>query len=110
MASLKDKSCIVGVGETEYSRQSGRSTRAMAVEAVGNAMRGAGRGKDGVDGMMSDQSGDSVFASWVAPDLGMRLNFYMDVFGGGSSTEALIGLAMGAIEAGLRHAAERFRA
>ena len=53
MASLKDKYCIVGVGETEYSRQSGRSTRAMAVEAVGNAMRDAGLGKDGVDGMMS---------------------------------------------------------
>ena len=25
MASLKDKYCIVGVGETEYSRQSARS-------------------------------------------------------------------------------------
>jgi len=109
MASLKDKYCIVGVGETEYSRQSGRSTRAMAVEAVGNAMRDAGLGKDGVDGMMSYQSGDSVFANWVAPDLGMRLNFYMDVFGGGSSTEALIGLAMGAIEAGMCHTVAIFR-
>jgi acetyl-CoA acetyltransferase len=51
--ALKDKYCIVGVGETEYSRQSARSTRAMAVEAVRNAMRDAGLGKDGVDGMMS---------------------------------------------------------
>src|SRR5262247_2850434 len=109
MASLKDKYCIVGVGETEYSRQSARSTRAMAVEAVGNAMRDAGLGKDGVDGMMSYQSGDSVFANWVAPDLGIRLNFYMDVFGGGSSTEALIGLAMGAIEAGMCHTVAIFR-
>ena len=74
MATLKDKYCIVGVGETEYSRQSARSTRAMAVEAVRNAMRDAGLGKDGVDGMMSYQSGDSVFANWVAPDLGIRLN------------------------------------
>ena len=109
MASLKDKYCIVGVGETEYSRQSGRSTRAMAVEAVGNAMRDAGLGKDSVDGMMSYQSGDSTFGNWVAPDLGIRLNFYMDVFGGGSSTEALIGLAMGAIEAGMCHTVAIFR-
>jgi acetyl-CoA acetyltransferase len=109
MASLKDKYCIVGVGETEYSRQSARSTRAMAVEAVRNAMRDAGLGKDGVDGMMSYQSGDSVFANWVAPDLGIRLNFYMDVFGGGSSTEALVGLAMGAIEAGMCHTVAIFR-
>ncbi|HTG11569.1 MAG TPA: hypothetical protein VK746_12285, partial [Candidatus Eisenbacteria bacterium] len=109
MASLKDKYCIVGVGETEYSRQSARSTRAMAVEAVRNAMRDAGLGRDGVDGMMSYQSGDSVFANFVAPDLGLRLNFYMDVFGGGSSTEALVGLAMGAIEAGMCHTVAIFR-
>ena len=93
MTSLKDKYCIVGVGETEYSRHSGRSTRAMAVEAVRNAMRDAGLDKTGVDGIMSYQSGDSTFGNFVAPDLGIRLNFYMDVFGGGSSTEALIGLA-----------------
>src|SRR5690349_22411149 len=74
MASLKDKYCIVGVGETEYSRHSGRSTRAMAVEAVRNAMRDAGLDKTGVDGIMSYQSGDSTFGNFVAPDLGIRLD------------------------------------
>ena len=97
MASLKDKYCIVGVGETEYSRRSNRSTRAMAVEAIGKAMADAGLGKDGVDGMMSYQGGDSTTSNWICADLGLRLNFYMDVFGGGSSTEALIGMAMGVI-------------
>src|SRR5258705_13300288 len=33
----------------------------------------------------------------------------MDVFGGGSSTEALVGLAMGAIEAGMCHTVAIFR-
>src|SRR4030095_9356914 len=98
---LKDKYCIVGVGETEYSRRSNRSTRAMAVEAVKKAMADAGLKPTQVDGMMSYQAGDSPPANWVAPDLGIRLNFYMDVMGGGSSTEALIGLAIGAIEAGM---------
>ena len=37
MPGLKDRYCIVGVGETEYSRHSGRSTRAMAVEAIRKA-------------------------------------------------------------------------
>ncbi|PYM57544.1 MAG: thiolase [Candidatus Rokuibacteriota bacterium] len=101
MASLKDKYCIVGVGETEYSKHSGRSTRAMAVEAARKAMVDAGLSAKDVDGMMSYQGGDSTPANWVAPDLGIRLNFYMDVVGGGSSTEALVGLAMGAIEAGM---------
>ena len=109
MAGLKDKYCIVGVGETEYSRESRRSTRAMAVEAVRKAMDDAGLASAQVDGMMSYQSGDSTPAPWVSGDLGLRLNFYMDVFGGGSSTEALVGLAIGAIEAGMCNTVALFR-
>jgi acetyl-CoA acetyltransferase len=107
--SLRDKYCIVGVGETEFSKNSGRTTRAMAVEAVRKAMIDAGLNARDVDGMMSYQSGDSTPGNWVAPDLGIRLNFYMDVVGGGSSTEALIGLAIGAIEAGMCHTVALFR-
>jgi len=51
-----------------------------------------------------------VFAPFVAGDLGIRLDFYMDVFGGGSSTEALVGIAMGVIEAGLCKTVVIFRA
>ncbi len=109
MKTLRDKYCIVGVGETEYSRNSGRTTRAMAVEAVRAAMRDAGLGPGDVDGMMSYHGNDSTPANWVAPDLGIRLNFYMDVMGGGSSTEALVGLAMGAIEAGMCRTVALFR-
>src|SRR5260370_1038645 len=98
---LRDKYCIVGVGETEYSRGSNRTTRALAVEAVRNAILDAGLTARDVDGMMDYQGGDSTLANHVASDLGIRLNFYMDVMGGGSSTEALVGLAMGAIEAGM---------
>ena len=109
MAGLKDRYCIVGVGETEYSKRSNRSTRAMAVEAIKKAMADAGLKAADVDGMMSYQGGDSTPANWVSGDLGLRLNFYMDVFGGGSSTEALIGLAMGAIEAGMCKTVALFR-
>jgi acetyl-CoA acetyltransferase len=109
MKSLRDRYCIVGVGETEYSRHSGRSTRAMAVEAVRNAMRDAGVRARDVDGMMSYQTNDSTVSNWVAPDLGIRLDFFMDVLGGGSSTEALVGLAIGAIEAGMCHTVALFR-
>ncbi len=110
MNSLRDRYCIVGVGETEYSRNSGRSTRALAVEAVRKAITDAGLRAADVDGMLSYQIGDSTPSNWVAPDLGIRLNFYMDVVGGGSSTEALVGLAMGAIEAGMCRTVAIFRA
>src|SRR2546430_595246 len=81
----------------------------MAVEAIRKAILDAGLRASDVDGMMSYQNGDSTPANWVAPDLGIRLNFYMDVVGGGSSTEALIGLSMGAIEAGMCRTVAIFR-
>jgi len=109
VSGLRNRYCIVGVGETEYSRDSGRTTRAMAVEAIRAAVLDAGLGPGQVDGMLSYQLADSTPAPWVAADLGLRLNFYMDVLGGGSSTEALIGLAMGAIEAGMCETVALFR-
>src|SRR5580692_2090840 len=107
---LRDKYAIVGVGETEYMRGSGKTTRALATWAVRNAIADSGLKPADVDGMLSYQSGDSTFAPFVAGDLGIRLNFYMDVFGGGSSTEALVGIAMGVIEAGMCKVVVIFRA
>lgn len=98
---LRDRYAIVGVGETEYLRGGGRTTRAMATIAVRRAIEDAGLEPSDVDGMLSYQTGDSTYAPFVAGDLGIRLNFYMDVFGGGTSTEALVGIAMGVIEAGM---------
>src|SRR3954447_16875718 len=98
---LRDKYAIVGVGETTYTRGSGKTTRALGTWAVRNAILDAGLKASDIDGMLSYQSGDSTFAPFIAGDLGIRLNFYMDVFGGGSSTEALVGIAMGVIEAGM---------
>ncbi len=109
MPGLRDKYAIVGIGQTEFSKNSGRTTRALAVEAVRMAMIDAGLKPDGIDGMMSYSMNDSTASPTVAGDLGIRLNFYMDVSGGGSSIEALIGLAMGAIEAGMCKAVVLFR-
>jgi acetyl-CoA acetyltransferase len=107
---LRDKYAIVGVGETTYTRGSGKTTRALGTWAVRNAIQDAGLKPADIDGMLSYQSGDSTFAPFIAGDLGMRLNFYMDCFGGGSSTEALVGIAIGVIEAGLCKCIAIFRA
>lgn len=98
---LRDKYAVVGIGETAYTRGAGRTTRSMAHEALRNAMADAGLGPKDVDGLMSYQMADAVTSPFVGADLGLRLNFYMDVVGGGASVEALIGLAIGAIEAGM---------
>ena len=106
---LRDKYAIVGVGETPYTRGSGKTTRAMGSFAVRAAMADAGLKNTEIDGMLSYQGVDSTFGPMIAGDLGIRLNFYMDVFGGGSSTEALIGIAIGVIEAGMCKTVAIFR-
>ena len=108
-SALKDKYSIVGIGETDYTRGSGRSTRALAIEAIRNAVTDAGLKMQDIDGMLSYHGGDSVNSSTLAYDMGAQLNFYMDCSGGGSSTEALIGLATGAIEAGMCETVAIFR-
>jgi acetyl-CoA acetyltransferase len=108
---LRDRYAIAGVGETPYTRGSGRTTRALATLAVRNAIEDAGLRPSDVDGMMSYSFGnDSTSSMLVAGDLGVRLNFYMDVSGGGSSTEALVGIAIGVIEAGMCSTVAIFRA
>ena len=90
---LRGKYAICGVGETTYRRGSNETTRALGTWAVKNAMDDAGMTADDVDGMLSYSGNDSTFSTFIAGDLGIRLNFYMDVHGGGSLTEALIGIA-----------------
>ncbi len=107
---LRGKYAIVGVGETEYMRGSGCTTRTLGTRAVRAAIVDAGLKPGDVDGMLSYSNNDSTPATVIAGDLGIRLNFYMDVYGGGSSTEALVGIAIGVIEAGLCKTVAIFRA
>jgi acetyl-CoA acetyltransferase len=108
---LADKYAVVGVGETAFMRGngSGRSTRALGTQSVRAAILDAGLTPADIDGMLSYSNNDSTFAPMIAGDLGIRLNFYMDVYGGGSSTEALVGIAIGVIEAGLCKTVAIFR-
>jgi len=106
---LADRYAIVGVGETAYLRGGGRTTRAMATTAISNAMADAGLNAGQIDGMLSYSMGDSTPSTFVAGDLGIRPNFFMDCMGGGSSTEALVGIAIGVIEAGMCQTVAIFR-
>ena len=107
---LRNRYAIVGVGETEYMRGSEYSTRSLATWAMANALADAGLQAADIDGMLSYSLNDSTFSQFVAADMGMRLNFFMDAYGGGSSTEALIGIAIGVIEAGMCNTVAIYRA
>lgn len=100
MGPLTDKYCIVGVGETPHMRPSNRTTLSMALEAVKNACDDAGINPRDIDGITSYNAMDSTSGMAIATALGMRLNYQVDIGGGGSSTEALIAHAVGLLEGG----------
>ena len=89
MGALTDKYCIVGVGETPHMRPSNRTTLSMACEAISKAIADAGLKPQDIDGLTSYQAGDSTTSPHVATALGMRLNYAVDILGGGSSTESV---------------------
>ncbi len=93
---LRDKYAIVE--SAGLPAAFGITTRALGTWAVRNAILDSGLKASDIDGMLDCSRRDST--SVHLGDLGLRLNFYMDVVGGGSSTEALIGIAIGLIEAG----------
>lgn len=56
---LQRKAAIVGIGATEFSRDSGRSERRLAVEAVLAALADAGVSADEVDGLVGSDYDDT---------------------------------------------------
>ena len=55
--TLKNEAAIVGIGETEYSKNSGRSELALASEACATAIRDAGLTPADIDGWVKAQQG-----------------------------------------------------
>jgi acetyl-CoA acetyltransferase len=94
--ALRDRAAIVGVGRTEFSRNSGVSTLALALRAIASALGDAGLSIRDIDGVACHRVGDSVPAALVAQALGVDdLRFHYDLFGGGSaSAGVLAGAAM----------------
>jgi acetyl-CoA acetyltransferase len=109
--SFADKAAIVGVGYTDFSRESGRTVLALAMEAIGKALADAGLERDGVDGILSYSLGDSVPVATVARSMGLdRYRWHNDAFGGGSQCASILADAAMAIEAGLAETIVIFRA
>lgn len=52
MVSLRDKAAIVGIGETEYSKNSGMSHLALLLQAATRAIEDAGLSPKDIDGVM----------------------------------------------------------
>ena len=111
MRTIRDQACIVGVGHTEYSKDSGRSEMRLACEAIAAAMDDAGLKPEDVDGI-AKYTYDNNDAVEIAKNLQLpRLNYFGEVaYGGGGGPVGVVLLAAMAVATGQAHAVVAFRA
>ncbi|TAJ20571.1 MAG: lipid-transfer protein [Dehalococcoidia bacterium] len=101
MESLRNRVAIAGVGETEYSRASGRSETRLSLEAILHALDDAGLTPQDVDGLMR-WSVDTSSEAEIASNLGIRdLAWFGEINQAGNVGAALVAHASAAIATGL---------
>jgi len=111
MSLLRDKTAIVGIGHTEYSRDSGRSELTLACEAIGAAIADAGLTPGDIDGI-TKYTMDNNDPIDIARNLGIpELRFAGEVnYGGGGGPVGTILMAAMAVATGQAKAVVAFRA
>ncbi|PKV86838.1 lipid-transfer protein [Streptomyces sp. TLI_146] len=108
--SLGGKAAIVGIGATEFSKDSGRSELKLAVEAVRAALDDAGLTPDDVDGMVTftmDTSPEITVAQ--AAGIG-ELSFFSRIHYGGGAACATVQQAALAVASGVAEVVVCYRA
>ena len=101
--AMRDQAAIVGIGQTEFSKNSGRSELQLAAEAVKAALDDAGLSPSDVDGMTTF-SMDTSQEIEVARAVGIGdLSFFSRIeYGGGAAIgvmhQAVMAVATGAAE------------
>ena len=94
-SSLPGAAAIVGIGQTEFSKESGRSELQLACEAVSAALDDAGLAPSDVDGMVTFTM-DSSDEIEIARNVGIGdLSFFSRVHhGGGAAAGTVVHAAM----------------
>lgn len=109
--SLNDQASIVGIGHTEYSKDSGRSELQLACEAISAAVEDAGLSPADIDGI-TKYNWDNNDPVHIARSLGIpRLRFFAGVdYGGGGGPLGSVLLAAMAVATGQADTVVAFRA
>ncbi|HEX4540430.1 MAG TPA: lipid-transfer protein [Acidimicrobiales bacterium] len=107
---LADKAAIVGIGATEFSKDSGRSEMRLAVEATAAALDDAGIDPAQVDGMVTfTMDGNPEIE--IARNLGIgALTFFSRIHHGGGAACATVEQAAMAVATGVADVVVCYRA
>jgi acetyl-CoA acetyltransferase len=110
MTTLLQNTAIVGIGQTEFSKFSGRSELQLAVEASRSALEDAGMKPSDIEGMVTFKL-DSNDELAVQHNLGVpELKWVARTPGGGGGASATVQLASAAVAAGMAKAVLIYRA
>lgn len=105
----RDKCAVAGIGQTAFTRDSGRSVLSLATEAALKALEDAGLTVDDVDGIVRADV-DTVTPYSLAAALGVNnLTYWGDTGPGGVAPCMMMGLAIGAILSGQAKTVIAFR-
>jgi acetyl-CoA acetyltransferase len=98
MASPFADVAVAGIGRTAFTRKSGRSTLALTVESVRDAVGDAGLSLGDVDGIINFNTGDSASSQQVAHAIGNEdIGWAVDITGGGNVVAQVVATAAAAI-------------
>ena len=108
--TIRNKTAIVGIGQTEFSKDSGRSTLHMALEAILEALEDAGLKPADIDGVVKMAANDDVFEIDLLRSLSLRnLRFFAEIPHGGGAACGTIACAAAAITSGMADVVVTFR-
>ena len=108
--SIRNKAAIVGIGQTEFSKDSGRSTLHMALEAVLEALADAGLRPEDVDGIVKMGANDDIFEIDLLRSLNLaNLRFFSEIPHGGGAACGTIASAVAAVVSGMADVVVTFR-
>ncbi|MDT4948827.1 MAG: 17-hydroxy-3-oxo-4-pregnene-20-carboxyl-CoA lyase [Pseudonocardiales bacterium] len=110
MSGLAGQAAIVGIGATEFSKDSGRSELRLAAEAVRAALADAGLQPSDVDGLTSFTQDTNTEAA-VAREVGIpSLSFFSRIHYGGGAACATVQQAAMAVATGVADVVVCYRA
>ena len=105
----RDRCAIAGIGSTDFSKNSGRTTLTLASQAAVAALDDAGLIPSDIDGIVRCES-DEVNSHDLASSLGAHnLTYWSSVDSGGAAPAGMIGNAVAAILAGFASTVLVFR-
>ena len=110
MDNILNRTAIVGIGQTEFSKNSGRSELQLALEASKAALDDAGLSPADIDGTVTFDIDTNSEADLVR-NLGIReLRWTARTTGGGGGASATVQLAAAAVASGAANAVLIYRA